>query len=38
MIAHGAHLGGAVAGLVLTLVLRPESFSELLDQIAQEFG
>jgi membrane associated rhomboid family serine protease len=38
MIAHGAHLGGAISGLVLTLLLRPESFSELLQQIAQKFG
>ena len=38
MIAHGAHLGGAIAGLVLTLLLRPQSFSELLQQIANKFG
>jgi len=38
MIAHGAHLGGAIAGLVLTLLLRPESFGELLQQFAQKFG
>nr|WP_321360811.1 rhomboid family intramembrane serine protease [uncultured Hyphomonas sp.] len=38
MIAHGAHLGGAVSGVALTLLLRPESFSQLLDQIARQFG
>ena len=38
MIAHGAHLGGAIAGLVLTLLLKPESFNDLLAQIAQKFG
>lgn len=38
MIAHGAHLGGAIAGLFLTLVLRPDSFGRLLDSIAQQFG
>ena len=31
-------LGGAIAGLVLTLLLRPESFNELLQQIANKFG
>ena len=38
MIAHGAHLGGAVAGIVLTLLLKPEAFGRLMDQIAQRFG
>ena len=38
MIAHGAHLGGAVTGIALTLILRPESFGQLLDQIARQFG
>lgn len=38
MIAHGAHLGGAIAGLVLTLLLKPESFSDLLKEIATKFG
>ena len=38
MIAHGAHLGGAVAGIVLTLVLKPDAFGRLMDQIAQQFG
>ena len=38
MIAHGAHLGGAVAGIVLTLVLKPHAFGDLLAQIASKFG
>lgn len=38
IIGHGAHLGGALAGIVLTLVLRPQSFDELLQQIAAKFG
>ncbi|MCA8903116.1 MAG: rhomboid family intramembrane serine protease [Hyphomonas sp.] len=38
VIAHGGHLGGAIAGLVLTLVLKPDSFSNLLRQIAERFG
>lgn len=38
MIAHGAHLGGALAGLALTLILKPESFGDLLDQVAARIG
>ena len=38
MIAHGAHLGGAIAGLALTLILKPESFGELLQQISAQFS
>ena len=38
MIAHGAHLGGAVAGLVVTLLLRPEAWNHLLSQVAARIG
>ncbi|MCA8891953.1 MAG: rhomboid family intramembrane serine protease [Hyphomonas sp.] len=38
IIGHGAHLGGALAGIVITLLLRPESFSELIQQISEKFG
>ena len=38
MIAHGAHLGGAVAGLVITLLLKPESLGNLLQQISERLG
>ncbi len=38
MIAHGAHLGGALAGLITTALLRPDVFQRFLDQIAGKFG
>ena len=38
MIAHGAHLGGALAGAALTFLLVPGSFSRLLAQIAERLG
>ncbi|MEZ5998592.1 MAG: rhomboid family intramembrane serine protease [Hyphomonas sp.] len=38
MIAHGAHLGGAIAGLVLTLVIDPASLGRLMQQISAQFG
>ena len=38
MIAHGAHLGGALAGLVIALILRPDAWGRLVDQVAQRFG
>lgn len=30
MVAHGAHLGGALAGLVLTILVKPEALSHFL--------
>ncbi len=38
MIAHGAHLGGALAGAALTFVLVPGSWSALMTQIAERLG
>ncbi|MCA8898338.1 MAG: rhomboid family intramembrane serine protease [Hyphomonas sp.] len=38
MIAHGAHLGGALAGLVITLLLQPEALDHLMRQLASRFG
>ncbi len=38
VIAHGGHLGGAIAGLILTLVLQPNALSRLLAQIAERLG
>ena len=38
MIAHGAHLGGALAGAALTFLLVPGSWSRLLSQIAERLG
>ena len=38
MIAHGAHLGGALAGAALTFLLVPGSWSRLLAQIAERLG
>lgn len=34
MIAHGAHLGGALAGLGMAILLRPEAVGRFFDQIA----
>lgn len=33
MIAHGAHLGGALAGLVLTVIVRPDALSRFLEAL-----
>lgn len=38
MIAHGAHLGGALAGLAITLILKPEALDHLMRQLANRFG
>lgn len=38
VIAHGGHLGGAVAGLVITLLLDPEALGDLLQQVAARLG
>ena len=38
MIAHGAHLGGALAGAAMTFLLVPGSFSGLMQQIAERLG
>lgn len=38
MIAHGAHLGGALAGLVIALLLKPEAWSQLMAQVAEKLG
>jgi membrane associated rhomboid family serine protease len=38
VIGHEAHLGGAVAGIIATLLVRPETFSEFVAQAAQRFG
>lgn len=38
IIGHEAHLGGAVAGIIATLAVRPETWSEFLAQAAQKFG
>ena len=37
-IAHEAHLGGAIGGLVLTILLYPESISIFIEQVASRFG
>ncbi|MEZ4651706.1 MAG: rhomboid family intramembrane serine protease [Candidatus Eisenbacteria bacterium] len=37
-IGHDAHLGGALAGLLLTIVLSPETFSSFLSQIRSVAG
>ena len=38
LIGHGAHLGGALAGLFIALALKPEAFGMLLEQISSKFG
>ena len=38
IIGHEAHLGGAVAGVIATLVVRPETWAEFVAQAAQKFG
>jgi len=32
-IAHEAHLGGAIGGLIMTLILAPSAFAVFLSQI-----
>jgi len=36
IIGHEAHLGGAVAGVIATLVVRPETFSEFVTQVSEK--
>jgi len=38
LIAHGAHLGGALAGGLLTFFLVPGAWSNLLEKIAERIG
>ena len=38
IIAHGAHLGGAIAGLMIAILLRPDAVGALLQQVADKFG
>ncbi len=38
MIAHGAHLGGAMAGLFMAILLRPDAWGGLLQQISEKFA
>lgn len=38
LIAHGAHLGGALAGAAITLLLVPNAWSNLLAQVTEKFG
>lgn len=38
IIAHGAHLGGGLAGIAITLILRPEVWGDLVSQISTAFG
>jgi len=38
IIGHEAHLGGAVAGVVATLIVRPETFGAFVAQAAARFG
>ncbi len=38
IIAHGAHLGGAIAGLVVAIVFRPNAWGELLRQVVERIG
>jgi len=38
MIAHGAHLGGALAGLAVAIALRPEALGRLFEQITGLLG
>ena len=37
-IAHEAHLGGALGGIVLTILLYPAAVSVFLEQVAAKFG
>ena len=38
MIAHGAHLGGALAGLVVAMILQPSALGNLIEQVVQMIG
>jgi membrane associated rhomboid family serine protease len=38
IIAHGGHLGGALAGIALTLLLAPSSGPAFVQQIVEKFG
>jgi membrane associated rhomboid family serine protease len=38
VIGHEAHLGGAVAGILTTLLVRPETLTEFIAQAAQRLG
>ncbi|KCZ89981.1 rhomboid family intramembrane serine protease [Hyphomonas johnsonii] len=38
MVAHGAHLGGALTGLAIAMLLRPESWRHLIDQVIGRLG
>lgn len=38
LIGHGAHLGGALAGVAITLILRPNAWGELMQKIANQIG
>jgi membrane associated rhomboid family serine protease len=38
IIGHEAHLGGAVAGVIATLLVRPETLNEFVAQAAERFG
>ena len=38
IIAHGAHLGGAIAGLLVTVMLRPDVLGNLIQQVAETLG
>ncbi len=38
IIGHEAHLGGAVAGVIATLLVRPETLGEFIAQASQRFG
>ena len=38
MIAHGAHLGGALAGAAMTFFLVPGSLTSLMQQVAERLG
>ncbi|MBA4226006.1 MAG: rhomboid family intramembrane serine protease [Hyphomonas sp.] len=38
IIGHEAHLGGAVVGIVTTLLVAPEVWTRFMAQVAQKFG
>jgi membrane associated rhomboid family serine protease len=38
IIGHEAHLGGAVVGVVTTLLVEPRVWTSFLAQIAEKFG
>lgn len=38
MIAHGAHLGGALAGFAIALLLKPEAWGKLVAEITSKIG